>query len=48
MSGAENSYPSQYHENFFNQPLAERDPELLISVNEELGRQQGQIELIAS
>jgi len=48
MSGANNSYPSQYHEDFFNQSLIDSDPELLVSINEELGRQQDQIELIAS
>ena len=33
---------------FFTQPLADRDPELFGAVTGELGRQQGEIELIAS
>ncbi len=48
MSGADNSYPSDYHKNFFNRSLMDSDPELLVSINDELGRQQDQIELIAS
>jgi glycine hydroxymethyltransferase len=48
MSGAHNNYPSQAHENFFNQSLVETDPELMASINDELRRQQDQIELIAS
>lgn len=48
MSGANNSYPSQAYENFFNQPLTETDPELMASIKDELVRQQDQIELIAS
>ncbi|MBL6932564.1 MAG: serine hydroxymethyltransferase [Rhodospirillales bacterium] len=48
MSGANNSYPSDYHEKFFNQSLLDSDPELLVSINQELARQQDQIELIAS
>ncbi|NQU57539.1 MAG: serine hydroxymethyltransferase, partial [Rhodospirillales bacterium] len=48
MSGANNSYPSQAHENFFNKSLAETDPELMVSIKDELKRQQDQIELIAS
>ncbi len=35
-------------ENFFTATLAENDPEVYASVREELGRQQDQIELIAS
>jgi len=45
MSG---NYPSTEHENFFNQSLADRDPELLASITDELRREQNQIELIAS
>ena len=41
-------YPSDYHRRFFNQPLAERDPDLFKSMTDELARQQEQIELIAS
>ena len=48
MSGANSSYPSEYHKNFFNQSLIDSDPELLVSINEEMSRQQDQIELIAS
>ncbi len=48
MSGANNSYPSDYHEKFFNQSRLDSDPELLDSINQELARQQDQIELIAS
>ena len=33
---------------FFTTPLAERDPEIMGSITKELGRQQNQIELIAS
>lgn len=47
MSGA-NNYPSMYHQDFFNRSLFESDPELLLSITEELDRQQNQIELIAS
>jgi len=35
-------------ENFFTSPLAESDPEIYASMRKELGRQQDQIELIAS
>ena len=35
-------------ETFFNAPLSERDPELLESIDLEMGRQQHHIELIAS
>lgn len=47
MSGA-NNYPSMTYQEFFNRSLEDSDPELLVSINEELGRQQNQIELIAS
>ncbi len=42
------SYPNSSLENFFSQSLADRDPDLLGSIQDELGRQQNQIELIAS
>ena len=45
MSG---NYPSTAHEKFFTQSLADRDPELLASITDELRREQDQIELIAS
>ena len=35
-------------ESFFNASLSERDPELLESIDLEMGRQQHHIELIAS
>jgi len=48
MSGTTSPYPSRFHEDFFNQSLASRDPELLGAINNELKREQDQIELIAS
>lgn len=47
-SNAAVAYPNDYHRDFFNQPLADRDPELFGSITDELARQQDQIELIAS
>ena len=41
-------YDNENLERFFSEPLAERDPALMASIDEELGRQQNQIELIAS
>ncbi|MDA0306036.1 MAG: serine hydroxymethyltransferase [Proteobacteria bacterium] len=41
-------YDNQNLERFFSEPLAERDPALKASIDDELGRQQNQIELIAS
>ena len=41
-------YASQDLERFFSEPLAERDPVLNKSIDDELGRQQNQVELIAS
>ena len=35
-------------EEFFSSPLIDRDPEVFASINNELKRQQNQIELIAS
>ncbi len=42
------AYGNEELERFFSEPLAERDPALKASIDEELGRQQNQIELIAS
>ncbi len=41
-------YPSDFHQRFFTESLAERDPDLNKSILDELARQQHQIELIAS
>jgi glycine hydroxymethyltransferase len=41
-------YGNQELERFFSEPLAQRDPALMSSIDDELGRQQDQIELIAS
>jgi glycine hydroxymethyltransferase len=48
MSNAAKSDSVPAQESFFAQPLAERDPEVFASIKGELGRQQNQIELIAS
>lgn len=48
MTVAKIDYPSEYHNSFFGASLDEADPELASAVNKELGRQQDQIELIAS
>ena len=48
MPDTNNSYPSNKLNNFFNKSLSNTDPELMSSINGELIRQQGQIELIAS
>ncbi len=42
------AYGNEELERFFSEPLTERDPALKASIDEELGRQQNQIELIAS
>ena len=42
------SYPNDELAKFFSTPLAEADPDLKASIDDELGRQQNQIELIAS
>lgn len=42
------AYPNDELAQFFSKSLAETDPELKRSIDEELGRQQNQIELIAS
>lgn len=39
---------SSYLDSFFNAPLSEADPEILESIDLEMGRQQSHIELIAS
>jgi glycine hydroxymethyltransferase len=39
---------SRSNSQFFSEALAERDPEIYAAIHKELGRQQGQIELIAS
>ena len=47
MSAAEH-VSSDYLENYFSQSLADRDPELFSCMQDELKRQQDEIELIAS
>ncbi len=42
------AYGNEELERFFSEPLAERDPALKASIDDELDRQQNQIELIAS
>lgn len=42
------SYPNDTLAHFFSDTLSERDPDILVSINDELSRQQNQIELIAS
>jgi len=42
------AYGNDELKRFFSEPLAERDPALKASIDDELGRQQNQIELIAS
>lgn len=41
-------YSNDYLQRFFTESLAERDPDLMQSIKDELKRQQSQIELIAS
>ncbi len=48
MKIAENNYPTSSLNHFFNRELSESDLEISESINEELSRQQSQIELIAS
>ncbi len=48
MPDTNNSYPSSNLNKFFCNSLSDRDPELMASINNELVRQQDQIELIAS
>ena len=42
------AYVNEELERFFSEPLSERDPALKKSIDDELGRQHDQIELIAS
>ena len=48
MSVTTSSYPSEVHNNFFCDSLADRDPEIDAALRAELLRQQDHIELIAS
>ncbi len=48
MFVANAEYPSEIHDRFFSEPLADSDPELDAAIQGELKRQQDQIELIAS
>jgi glycine hydroxymethyltransferase len=48
MTAAKTDYPTEYHNGFFGTELSKADPELNAAVKKELGRQQEQIELIAS
>jgi len=48
MTAAARSVPANLANDFFGGALAERDPELAAAIRSELGRQQEQIELIAS
>jgi glycine hydroxymethyltransferase len=48
MTAAKTNNPTEYHNGFFGDELSKADPELAAAVEKELGRQQEQIELIAS
>ncbi|MBT3907420.1 MAG: serine hydroxymethyltransferase [Rhodospirillaceae bacterium] len=48
MTVAKIEYPTEHHNGFFEASLSQADPELAAAVGKELGRQQDQIELIAS
>jgi glycine hydroxymethyltransferase len=48
MPLANTTYPTDFHNRFFGQGLAERDPELVEANRNELKRLQDQIELVAS
>jgi glycine hydroxymethyltransferase len=48
MLNSPHSYASDELADFFGQDLAERDPDIKAAIDDELGRQQDQIELIAS
>ncbi|MEQ8194592.1 MAG: serine hydroxymethyltransferase [Rhodospirillales bacterium] len=48
MPVVQNAYPSDFHHRFFSETLAATDPDLMKSIQDELSRQQNQIELIAS
>ncbi|HJN23211.1 MAG TPA: serine hydroxymethyltransferase [Rhodospirillales bacterium] len=48
MNFANAVYPSEFHDHFYGDSLAESDPDIHRFIREELARQQDQIELIAS
>ncbi len=48
MSTAKAAYPAPAQSKFFTAPLAETDPDMASAIAKELGRQQHEIELIAS
>jgi glycine hydroxymethyltransferase len=48
MPNTQQQYATEALAGFFGESLAERDPDILASINDELSRQQNQIELIAS
>ena len=48
MFAADAEYPSTIHDRFFNEPLADSDPDVHAAIQGELRRQQDHIELIAS
>ncbi|WP_181705413.1 serine hydroxymethyltransferase [Chthonobacter rhizosphaerae] len=48
MSSTTSAEPTAFTSGFFSRSLAESDPEIFASVSKELGRQQHEIELIAS
>ncbi|HRY08232.1 MAG TPA: serine hydroxymethyltransferase, partial [Hyphomicrobiaceae bacterium] len=48
MSTAKAAYPAPAQSKFFTAPISETDPEMASAIAKELGRQQHEIELIAS
>ncbi len=48
MSAADTAHVNAPVTGFFTKPLAERDPDIFTAIGRELGRQQDQLELIAS
>jgi len=48
MFAADPEYPSELHDRFFHEPLADSDPDVDAAIRGELRRQQDHIELIAS
>ncbi len=48
MTSAKAQYPTDFHSQFFGASLAQSDPDICGGIKDELGRQQDQIELIAS
>ncbi len=48
MTFASTVYPSEFHDHFYGDSLAESDPDIHRYIRSELSRQQNQIELIAS